>query len=40
VLCDVGSDITELIVLRNGIIEGVEIMPFGAGIYPKRSRRI
>lgn len=29
VLCDVGSDITELVILRNGIIEGIEIIPFG-----------
>jgi len=29
VLCDIGSDITELVFLRNGMIEGIEIMPFG-----------
>lgn len=29
VLCDVGADITELLIFRDGILKGIEIMPLG-----------
>ncbi len=29
VLCDVGADITEMVIFRDGILKGIEIMPVG-----------
>ena len=29
VLCDIGSDITELLIFREGLLKGIEIMPLG-----------